>query len=111
MGVFSVAAAHQRLQCKSRVERRGVKGLDKVPQLFFVFYFQAVTLNDYLPGPKQEWPLLSNEYSNTFIWPSKGHISDKGMGRADIPISKEPAAGQRELAPRSFQRNTPEAGR
>lgn len=84
-------------------------GMDKVPQLFF-FFCQAAPLNDYLPGSEQEWLLLSNEYSNNFIWPINGHISDKQIGRAVILISKGPAAGQRELAPGNFRRNTHKAG-
>lgn len=75
--MFSRSLLHSRdFSANSRKETRSVKGLDTVPQLLFFFY-QAVTLNDCLPGPKQEWLLLSNEYSNNFIWPSNGHISDK----------------------------------
>lgn len=75
--MFSLSLLHTRdFRANSRTEMRGVQGMDEVPQLFFFFY-QAVTLNDCLPGPKQEWLLLSNEYSNNFIWPSNGHISDK----------------------------------
>lgn len=87
------------------MEKRGVK----VPQLFlFVSGCNFKWLSSWSKAGMSTH--LKNEYSNTFIWPSNGHISDKGLGRADIPISKEPETGQRELVPRSFQRNTPKAG-
>lgn len=89
----------------SKKETREVKGIDKVLLLFF-FLYQAITLNDYILGWKQQCMLLSNEYSNNFIWPRNRHISDKWMWRADILISKKTTASQRELVLSNFQRDT-----
>ena len=107
--MFSLSLYTRDFSANSRKEARGVVGMGKVPQLFF-FFCQTVPLNDCLPGPKQEWLLLSNEYSNNFIWPINGHISDKWIEKAVILISKGPAAGQRELTPGNFRRNTHKAG-
>lgn len=101
--VFPLSLLHLR---DSGKETRDVKGIDKVLQLFFFFFYQAVTLNDYTLDLKQECLLLSYEYSNNFIWPRNKHISDKWMWRADIPILKETTASQRELVLSNFQRNT-----
>lgn len=104
--VFPLSLLHRRdFSVNSGKETRDVKGIDKVLQLFFFFYW-AVTLNDYILGLKQEYLLLSYEYSNNFIWPRNGHISDKWMWRADIPISKKTTANQRELVLSNFQGDT-----
>lgn len=98
-GVFPVTATHQGLQfILQEGDNKGVEGVDKVPQLFFFsflsssssFFNQAVTLNECLSGPKQEWLLsISNDHSNNFIGPSNGQTFDKWVGKADSPISKQ----------------------
>lgn len=101
-GVFFAAAAHQGLQSNPGWRQEVLKVWIKFPNYYF--FFQAVTLNEYLPGPKQEWVLIFQMSTQTLL---SGPVMDifliREWGELISPFQRSPKQARESWLPGAFR--------